>query len=129
TINPLTKKPVATWYKPGQTAGSVLGVCSSSFEECRAECVGLYLTGNREILEIFGYTEEKDCQDIEYAQYLLMARAGVRALELYDPKAKKHLQAHMQARLGITNYFIQEGLAELVEFRNAEGKLEDVHIK
>ncbi|KAH7343473.1 aflatoxin-detoxifizyme [Rhizoctonia solani] len=129
TINPLTGKPVATWYKPGQTAGSVLGVCSSSFEECRAECVGLYLTGNREILEIFGYTEEKDCQDIEYAQYLLMARAGVRALELYDPKAKKHLQAHMQARLGITNYFIQEGLAELVEFRNAEGKLEDVHIK
>ncbi|KAF8709233.1 Aflatoxin-detoxifizyme, partial [Rhizoctonia solani] len=126
TINPLTGKPVTTWYKPGQTAGSVLGVCSSSFEECRAECVGLYLTGNREILEIFGYTEEKDCQDIEYAQYLLMARAGVRALELYDPKAGKHLQAHMQARLGITNYFIQEGLAELVEFRDAEGKLEDL---
>ncbi|GAB1519793.1 hypothetical protein RhiTH_002863 [Rhizoctonia solani] len=129
TISPLTGKPVTTWYKPGQTAGSVLGVCSSSFEECRAECVGLYLTGNREILEIFGYTEEKDCQDIEYAQYLLMARAGVRALELYDPKAGKHLQSHMQARLGITNYFIQEGLAELVEFRDAEGKLEDVHIK
>ncbi|CAE7107469.1 unnamed protein product [Rhizoctonia solani] len=129
TINPLTGKPVTTWYKPGQTAGSVLGVCSSSFEECRAECVGLYLTGNREILKIFGYTEEKDCQDIEYAQYLLMARAGVRALELYDPKAGKHLQAHMQARLGITNYFIQEGLAELVEFRDKEGKLEDVHIK
>ncbi|CAE6531590.1 unnamed protein product [Rhizoctonia solani] len=123
TINPLTGKPVTTWYKPGQTAGSVLGVCSSSFEECRAEC------GNREILKIFGYTEEKDCQDIEYAQYLLMARAGVRALELYDPKAGKHLQAHMQARLGITNYFIQEGLAELVEFRDKEGKLEDVHIK
>ncbi|KAG8746386.1 hypothetical protein FRC10_005097 [Ceratobasidium sp. 414] len=126
TINPLTGKPVSTWYKPGQTAGSVLGVCSSSFEECRAECVGLYLTGNREILEIFGYTSEQDCQDIEYAQYLLMARAGVRALELYDPKAGKHLQAHMQARLGITNFFIQEGLAELVEFRDAAGKLEDL---
>ncbi|KAG8684697.1 hypothetical protein FRC09_015223, partial [Ceratobasidium sp. 395] len=65
TINPLTGKPVSTWYKPGQTAGSVLGVCSSSFEECRAECVGLYLTGNREILKIFGYTSEQDCQDIE----------------------------------------------------------------
>lgn len=129
TINPLTGKPVSTWYKPGQTAGSVLGVCSSSFEECRAECVGLYLTGNREILKIFGYSEEKDFQDIEYAQYLLMARAGVRALELYDPKAGKHLQAHMQARLGITNFFIQEGLAELLEFRDASGKLEDVQIK
>ena len=58
-----------------------------------------------------------------------MARAGVRALELYDPKAGKHLQAHMQARLGITNLFIQEGLAELLEFRDASGKLEDVQIK
>ncbi|KAG8749076.1 hypothetical protein FRC12_013581 [Ceratobasidium sp. 428] len=35
----------------------------------------------------------------------------------------------MQARLGITNFFIQEGLAELVEFRDDSGKLENVHIK
>ena len=27
-----------------------------------------------------------------------MARAGIRALEFYDPKTKKHGQAHMQAR-------------------------------
>jgi hypothetical protein len=27
-----------------------------------------------------------------------MARAGVRALEYYDPTTKKHGQAHMQAR-------------------------------
>jgi hypothetical protein len=44
TINPLTEKPVTTWYKPGQTAGSVLGTVSSSFEECRAESVALYRT-------------------------------------------------------------------------------------
>jgi hypothetical protein len=28
---------------------------------------------------------------------------GVRALEFYDPKARKHLQAHMQARLVVKN--------------------------
>ena len=27
-----------------------------------------------------------------------MARAGIRALEFYDPVNKKHGQAHMQAR-------------------------------
>jgi dipeptidyl-peptidase-3 len=27
-----------------------------------------------------------------------MARAGIRALEFYDPTNKKHGQAHMQAR-------------------------------
>ena len=42
------------------------------------------------------YTDPKEIDDIQYVTYLLMARAGLRALEFYDPKAKKHLQAHMQ---------------------------------
>ncbi|KAG5342740.1 hypothetical protein C0989_008689 [Termitomyces sp. Mn162] len=41
-INPLTGKPVTSWYKPGQTPGSVLGEVSSSMEECRAETVALF---------------------------------------------------------------------------------------
>ena len=31
-----------SWYKPGQTPGSVLGEVSSSMEECSAETVALY---------------------------------------------------------------------------------------
>ena len=31
-----------SWYKPGQSPGSVLGEVSSSMEECRAETVSLY---------------------------------------------------------------------------------------
>lgn len=34
-----------------------------------------------------------------------MARAGLRALEFYDPKAKKHGQAHMQARCAIDGVY------------------------
>jgi dipeptidyl-peptidase III len=45
------------------------------------------------------YTDPKEIDDIQYVTYLLMARAGLRALEFYDPKAKKHLQAHMQVGL------------------------------
>jgi dipeptidyl-peptidase-3 len=37
-------------------------------------------------------------EDIQYITFLLMARAGLRALEFYDPVNKKHGQAHMQAR-------------------------------
>jgi len=128
TMNPLTGKPVTTWYKPGQTPGSVLGTCSSSLEECRAETVAMYLAGNRDILEIFEYTTEKDIEEIQYISFLLMARAGLRALEFYDPQARKHLQAHMQARMGITNFFIKEGLASLEEIRNEDGKLVDAYI-
>jgi len=59
-----------------------------------------------------------------------MARAGVRALEWYDPKTQKHGQAHMQARLGITKWMIDHGLAQLEEVRAPEtGTLEDAYIR
>jgi len=44
------------------------------------------------------YTDKKEVEDIQYITFLLMARAGLRALEFYDPTTKKHGQAHMQAR-------------------------------
>ncbi|KAJ7582725.1 aflatoxin-detoxifizyme [Mycena floridula] len=129
TINPLTGKPVETWYKPGQTPGSVLGSVASSMEECRAEAVALYLVGNKTILEIFKYVDKTDIEDIQFITFLLMARAGLKALELYDPKTKKHGQAHMQARLGICNFLIKAGIAQLEEIRDTDGKLKDLFIR
>ncbi|TFK54893.1 dipeptidyl-peptidase III [Heliocybe sulcata] len=136
-INPLTGKPITSWYKPGQTPDSVLGEVSSSMEECRAETVALYLASNEEILQIFGYTDKQEKEDIQYITFLLMARAGLRALEFYDPKAKKHGQAHMQARrvplplrlLGITQHLIREGIARLEEVRGKDGKLDNLYIR
>ncbi|KAG8958231.1 hypothetical protein FRC00_002926 [Tulasnella sp. 408] len=130
TINPLTKEKVKSWYKPGQTPGTVLGAVSSSFEECRAETVALYLVSNKKILTIFGYTEQQDIEDIQHITFLLMARAGLRALEYWDPEAKKHLQAHMQARLGITNFLVSKGLAKVELIRSEDGStLENAYIR
>ncbi|THU97856.1 aflatoxin-detoxifizyme [Dendrothele bispora CBS 962.96] len=128
-INPLTGKPVSSWYKPGQTPDSVLGEVSSSMEECRAETVALYLCGNKDILKIFGYTEQSDIEDIQYITFLFMARAGLRALEFYDPATKKHGQAHMQARMGITQFLIREGIARLEEVRDDNGTLVDLFVR
>lgn len=76
-----------------------------------------------------------------------MARAGLRALEFYDPATKKHGQAHMQARyvyllvvqfkpftsivfsLGITQHLIKSGIAHLEEIRGADGKLENLYVR
>ncbi|KIO34275.1 hypothetical protein M407DRAFT_64255 [Tulasnella calospora MUT 4182] len=130
TINPLTNEKVKSWYKPGQTPGTVLGAVSSSFEECRAETVALYLVSNKKILNIFGYTEQQDIEDIQHITFLLMARAGLRALEYWDPDAKKHLQAHMQARLGITNFLVSNGLAKVELIRSEDGStLENAYIR
>ncbi|KAI0650861.1 aflatoxin-detoxifizyme [Trametes meyenii] len=128
-VNPLTGKPIASWYKPGQTPDSVLGEVSSSMEECRAETVALYLVSNLEILKIFGYTDKKTVEDLQYISFLLMARAGIRALEFYDPATKKHGQAHMQARLGITQHLIKSGIARLEEVRAADSSLENAYVR
>jgi len=128
-VNPLTGQPIASWYKPGQTPGSVLGEVSSSLEEMRAEVVALYLASNKDILEIFKYTSQKEIEDVQYAMFLIMVRAGIRALEFYDPVAKRHGQAHMQARLGITKWLIKEGIARLEEIRAPDNTLENLHIR
>ncbi|TFK42589.1 aflatoxin-detoxifizyme [Crucibulum laeve] len=128
-INPITGKPITSWYKPGQTPGSVLGEVSSSMEECRAETVALFLVSNPDILKIFNYVDKKEVEDIQYITFLLMARAGLRALEFYDPATKKHGQAHMQARLGITQHLINSGIARLEEVRDAGGKLTNLYVR
>ncbi|KAF9653115.1 aflatoxin-detoxifizyme [Thelephora ganbajun] len=128
-INPLTSRLIESWYKPGQTPGSVLGEVSSSLEEMRAEVVALYLASNKDILGIFGYNSKKDVEDVQYVMFLIMVRAGIRALEFYDPVAKKHGQAHMQARLGITQWLIRENIARLEEVRAPDGTLENLHIR
>ncbi|KAJ7774615.1 peptidase family M49-domain-containing protein [Mycena maculata] len=125
-INPLTGKPVSTWYGPGQTSDSVLGEVSSSMEECRAEAVALYLCSNPEILDIFKYTKKQDIEDVQYVSFLWMARAGVRALEFWDPVSKKHGQAHMQARLGIMQHLLRSEIVRLEQVRDKDGVLENL---
>lgn len=112
--NPITEKPVTSWYKPGQTWSSVFGPIASSYEECRAECVAMALSCNFETLKIFGFGDGKqnmdnDAGDVLYVAYLQMARAGVAALEYWDPKSRKWGQAHMQARFSILRTFLDAG--------------------
>ena len=113
-ISPITNQPVSTWYKPGQTWSSVFGAIASSYEECRAECVAMVLSCDFRILKIFGFGDgtpdlEGDAGDVLFAGYLQMARAGLVALEHWDPKTQKWGQAHMQARYSILRAFLGAG--------------------
>lgn len=113
-VSPITNKPVTTWYKPGQTWSSVFGAIASSYEECRAECVAMVLSCDFEILKIFGFGDgqvdlNNEAGDVLFVAYLQMARAGLVALEFWDPKTQKWGQAHMQARYSILRTFLDAG--------------------
>ncbi|KAF2745422.1 dipeptidyl-peptidase III [Sporormia fimetaria CBS 119925] len=114
-ISPLSGQPIKTWYKPGQTWGSVFGPIAASYEECRAECVAMALCCDFSVLEIFGFGDgtqdmSNEAGDVLYAAYLSMARAGIAALEFWDPKSRKWGQAHMQARFSILRTFLNAGI-------------------
>ncbi|KAK9240734.1 peptidase family M49-domain-containing protein [Lipomyces kononenkoae] len=112
-VSPIDGKPVSTYYRPGQTWASVFGALSGSYEECRAESVAMYLATDKSLLEIFGHTETSTeaglADDVIYIAYLTMARAGLVALEYWDPVSRKWGQPHMQARFSILKQFLEYG--------------------
>lgn len=112
TLNPLTGKAVDKWYGPGETWDGKLSSLSSSYEECRAECVGLYLCVNRDVLKIFGY-DGKEGDDIIYVNWLNMVWAGVQGLLYYTPESKTWRQAHMQARYVILRVLLEAGIVTI----------------
>lgn len=126
-ISPLSGQPIKTWYKPGQTWGSVFGTIAASYEECRAECVAMALSCEFPILQLFGFGDgtpnmDSEAGDVLYTAYLQMARAGIAALEFWDPKSRKWGQAHMQARFSILRTFLNAG----VEFCQLEWEKDDL---
>jgi dipeptidyl-peptidase III len=55
-VSPLTKQPISSWYRPGQTWTGLFSDIATTVDECRAECVGAYLMSDMELLAMFGYS-------------------------------------------------------------------------
>lgn len=132
-INPITNKPVTSWYKPGQTWGGVFGGLAGAYEECRAELVAMYLSCEFPVLKIFGFGDSSEnidgeAGDVLYASYLSMARAGLAALEFWDPKSQKWGQPHCQARFAILKSFLQAG-EDFCKLESSKDNLSDLTIK
>ena len=134
--SPVTGKPVTTWYKPGETWGSVFGGMGPSYEECRAECVAMALACDFGILSVFGFGDGKvdmdsEAGDVLYVSYLQMARAGVAAMQLWDPASAKWGQAHMQARHAILKVFLSAGpeFCKLDYADDGKGGIKDLVVK
>jgi dipeptidyl-peptidase-3 len=126
TLNPVSGKPIeGPFYAPGATWGSTFGKISPTYEECRAECSGLFLCLEPEILEVFGVNDVVEApaiHDISYVNWLLMARAGLTGLEFYTPSTEEWRQAHMQARYVILRLLLQAGDGKLLSLNETVGE-------
>ncbi|KAL1306715.1 hypothetical protein AAFC00_005382 [Neodothiora populina] len=132
-MNPITGDKITSWYKPGETWGTVFGGLGPSYEECRAECVAMSLCPDWSILKIFGFGNgEEDINgeagDILYVAYLSMARAGVAALQFYDVASSKWGQAHCQARYAILRIFLTAG-SDVCSLDYEKADLSDLTVK
>ena len=79
--HPLTGEPITgPFYAPGSTWDTTFAKLASPYEECRAECAGIYLCLEPTVLSIFGFegATSDSVHDIMYINWLLMAHAGLK---------------------------------------------------
>ncbi|XP_048523550.1 dipeptidyl peptidase 3 isoform X2 [Dendroctonus ponderosae] len=113
-LDPLTGKPPTSWYEPGDTYDTLFGPLSSTYEECRAEAVGLYLSVEPEVLKIFGH-EGSQAEEVLYVNWLSLIWGGAgRGLELWEP-GRGWLQAHAQARYVLSQVLIEAGVVKVTQ--------------
>ena len=95
-INPLTGKPVKTWYLPGETWNSKFGdILCNLWDECRAECICLYLSVNSCIPDIFKISPLY-LKDVVTTIWYNVCLAGLRALDDYSNGKWYNQRSHAQ---------------------------------
>ncbi|XP_037071892.1 dipeptidyl peptidase 3-like isoform X1 [Pollicipes pollicipes] len=119
-----TGEPITSFYTPGETYDGVFTDLGSAYEECRAECVGLYLSLDDEVMDIFSVAETLR-PTLVYVNWLSLLYNGLaRALEMYSTETKKFMQAHSRARYVILRVLLEhgDGVVSIEERQDADGR-------
>jgi len=117
-----TGEKITKYYDDGETYDSVFSSLGSPYEECRAECVGLYLCLEPEVLKVFGHEGTK-AEKVLGCNWLDMLYKGIESLKTYEPKTQSWLQAHCQARYVILQVCLEagEGFVNIERIKGTDG--------
>ena len=89
-MNPITNKPVKSFYKPGENFNNVFKKVKSAYEECRADSVAMYLCCWDEIMEILVPGKSKETYDeVRKCIWHGMLVGALRGLVYYNVELKK----------------------------------------
>ena len=111
-INPLDGQAVSKFYEKGETYDSKFTNLGSSYEECRAECVGLYLSVDDDVLNIFNIVSQicmqlftkivlfgnisqdpQEKQDVIYTNWFSLCHAAINGVAMYSQASGEWKQA------------------------------------
>lgn len=129
TVNPLTGGKITSYYRDGESYDSIFTSMGSSYEECRAECVGIFLSTLRSVLKVF-HVEGAEADEVMYVNWLTMVLSGIRGLESYSHETGKWNQAHSQARYVILRVLLEQakGMIDIKIVTNKEDGKPDLAI-
>ena len=112
---------MTTFYAPGETWNSKFGAVSTSYEECRADINGIWLSAYAQTQTLFDFDPATDGRIIAEVQWLHYIRKGLIGLPLYNPATKTWGQAHTNGAFVFTSY--------MLENQDPENKCIDVVVK
>jgi len=123
-VNPLDGMKVSKMYEPGETYDSKFTRLGSAYEECRAECVGLYLSTDKDVLNIFNISDNDEMVDITYTNWFSLCHAAINGIAMYSPASSEWKQAHSQARFVILQVLLEaeENFVKVKEVVGDDGK-------
>lgn len=108
--NPIDNSDIHTFYGHNETWHSVFGEIASTYEECRADSVALYLSLFEDVQEILmpDLSVEERWEAV-YVGWFDLIVGGLRGLIYFDAESKKWLQAHIGASYAIFRVLQEEG--------------------
>ncbi|CAI6259664.1 unnamed protein product [Periconia digitata] len=129
-IDPISGKPITTWYKPGQTWTGQFGDLATTVDECRAELVGAYLMDDVELLGLFAYDENSEitAADLTYNLYMQLGTDGLRGLANFNIKNGKWGQAHSRAHFAILKCLLSDSNSCVTVDYDAPSKNLRIHV-